>query len=101
MPVPCGHCKKYTTDPPAWIHLLVALSPGKGNDGDTSALTAKGISEKMRVTRQRVWVLLAKAIEEAAVEPVAKGSNTYRKSSYGIQILSRWYQTGWKPEDKL
>jgi hypothetical protein len=47
------------------------------------------MASMLQITRQRVSVLVRTAKEAGAIDPV-DGTNAYKRSWYGRQILGRW-----------
>jgi len=97
IPSLCKHCNKHTSNPPRWVDVLALMAGGKGID---VYLTSTQLSQKLRCSRQAAYNLIQAALKEGALQPISEGSNTYRKTKYGVEIHSRWVRSGWKSEVK-
>jgi hypothetical protein len=92
----CTHCHKASGNPPAWMKLVEAMAPGRGQQEPTMSVSA--LAEKTGLSRQRVNQLADQAAKAGMLEIPRgiSGVRVYRRTPYGRQILGRWKSLGWK-----
>jgi hypothetical protein len=95
-PAPCPHCHKPVSQPPAWIKLLEAMSPGRGQDDPFMSVAA--LAKAVGMSRQRASILVDEAVGAGALEIPGNttGARVYHRTQYGRQILGVWKTAGWR-----
>ena len=95
FPVKCDHCGKVVTKPHSFLSLVRVLATGRNGYAPAYKTVIEAAGD-LELTRQAVYPMFRQALEAGVIEPVAKGSNTYRVTRHGIQMLSQWKSAGWR-----
>jgi hypothetical protein len=97
MPSCCPHCHKLLGRAPGWLRILEAMSPGQGNRD--VVYTKAALAKASGMFRQQVEQVFEYILTQGLIEkaPGVAGVEVYRKTPYGVLVLSRWKTAGWKP----
>lgn len=94
-PAVCQNCGHAVSKAPAWMSVLEALAPGRGQPEPAYTLTA--IAGRIEGSRQRTLQMLNDAVSAGVLErDRSSGAPLYRRTRYGQKLLARWKSVGWR-----
>ena len=91
FPTKCPHCHQLISSPPAWLRILVALAPGRGNGEKTLGIPE--IARLIEMSRQRATILVREAVTAGALE---QRYRVYSRTEAGKAVLNHWVCAGWR-----